>query len=84
MPDHAETLRAGRPLRIGSVTLVPIERVVVHAGTGGSAAWFTAVKRAVRTRRARRGWHPRHRGRGRGDLARVAGEIVPDLVLVTR
>jgi uncharacterized spore protein YtfJ len=26
------------------VTLLPIERVRVHAGTGGSAAWFTAAK----------------------------------------
>lgn len=47
MPEparHTEELRAGPQLRVGSVTLIPIERVVVHAGTAGSAAWFTAAK----------------------------------------
>ena len=46
MPEparHVEELRAGTRLRVGSVTLIPIERVVVSAGTAGSAAWFTAV-----------------------------------------
>jgi hypothetical protein len=47
VPEHArhtEELRAGTQLRVGSVTLIPIERVVVHAGTVVSAAWFTAAK----------------------------------------
>ena len=46
MPEparHVEELRAGTRLRVGSVTLIPIERVVVRAGAAGSAAWFTAV-----------------------------------------
>ena len=47
MPEltrHSEAMRAGTPLRVGSVTLLPVERVVVLAGTGASAAWFTASK----------------------------------------
>ena len=47
MPErarHAEVLRAGMPLRVGSVTLLPIERVVVRAGARARAAWFTAGK----------------------------------------
>ncbi len=47
MPErtgHAGTVRAGTPLRVGSVTLLPIERVVVHSGVGALGAWFTAAK----------------------------------------
>jgi len=47
MPErtsHTETVRAGTPLRVGSVTLLPIERVVVHSDIGALGAWFTAVK----------------------------------------
>ena len=47
MPEratHTDVLRAGRPLRVGSVTLLPIERVVVRAGKGAGAAWFSAEK----------------------------------------
>lgn len=47
MPErtsHTETVRAGTPLRVGSVTLLPIERVVVHSGMGALGAWFTAAK----------------------------------------
>ena len=47
MPEratHTDVLRAGRPLRVGPVTLLPIERVVVRAGTGASSAWFSAGK----------------------------------------
>ena len=42
--SHAETVRAGTPLRVGSVTLLPIERVVVHSDVGALGAWFTAAK----------------------------------------
>jgi hypothetical protein len=41
---HAEALRAGTPLTVGSVTLVPIERVVLQADGGRSGAWFAAGK----------------------------------------
>jgi len=47
MPErtsHAETVRAGTPLRVGSVTLLPIERVVVRSDMGALGAWFTAAK----------------------------------------
>ena len=47
MPErtsHTETLRAGTPLRVGSVTLLPIERVLVHSDQGAFGAWFTAAK----------------------------------------
>jgi hypothetical protein len=47
MPErtrHTETVRAGAPLRVGAVTLLPIERVVVHAHVGALGAWFTAAK----------------------------------------
>lgn len=47
MPERASrtaTVRAGAPLRVGSTTLLPIERVVVHSGVGALGAWFTAAK----------------------------------------
>lgn len=47
MPErtgHIETVRAGTPLRVGSATLLPIERVVVHSGLGALGAWFVAAK----------------------------------------
>ena len=47
MPERTgrtEMVRAGTPLRVGSVTLLPIERVVVHSGMGALGAWFTAAK----------------------------------------
>jgi uncharacterized spore protein YtfJ len=40
-------MRAGTPLRVGRVTLLPIERVVVLAGTGAGTAWFSASKEPV-------------------------------------
>jgi hypothetical protein len=46
MPERArrtETVRAGTPLRVGSVIVLPIERVVVHAAMGALGAWFTAA-----------------------------------------
>ena len=42
--SHTETVRAGTPRGDGSVTLLPIERVAVHSGTGALGAWFTAAK----------------------------------------
>jgi uncharacterized spore protein YtfJ len=47
MPErtgHAERVLAGKPIRVGAVTLLPVERVVVLSGTGGNGAWFTAAK----------------------------------------
>lgn len=47
MPErasHAETMRAGTPLRVGRVTLLAIERVVVRCHVGALGAWFGAVK----------------------------------------
>lgn len=47
MPErasHSRALRAGTPLRAGSVTLLPIERVVMHSSMGALGAWFTAAK----------------------------------------
>ena len=47
MPErasHTERVRAGTPLRVGSVTLLPIERVVVHSAVGALGAWFTAAQ----------------------------------------
>jgi len=47
VPDRAtytDVLRAGRTLRVGAVTLLPIERVVLRAGSAASAAWFSAEK----------------------------------------
>ncbi len=47
MPDRAvrlETVRAARALRVGSVTLLAIERVVVRGGRGTlGAAWLLAA-----------------------------------------
>jgi hypothetical protein len=45
MPERARpagTLRAGTPVRVGSTTLLTIERVVVHSGVGSLGAWFAA------------------------------------------
>ena len=47
MPERARpmgTLRAGTPMRVGSTTLLTIERVVVHSDVGSLGAWFTAGK----------------------------------------
>jgi len=47
MPEDArysEAMRAGTPLAIGSVTLLPIERVVLRAEQSAGLAWFTALK----------------------------------------
>lgn len=47
MPErstHCETLRAGQPIAVGPVTLLPIERIVLHANTGAAHGWFSAAK----------------------------------------
>jgi len=47
MPERGgrtETLHAGRPLVVGAVTLLPIERVVVRSVPGGTHLWFSATK----------------------------------------
>ena len=45
MPERAarvETLRAGKPLRVGDVTLWPIERVVVRSHPAARGGWVIA------------------------------------------
>jgi len=47
MPEprqQTETLCAGAPVRIGAVTLLPIERVVLYATGAGACWWFAAAK----------------------------------------
>jgi hypothetical protein len=46
---RARTLRtrkltAGAPVFVGSVTLLPIERVVMHADMATTGAWFSVAK----------------------------------------
>ena len=47
MPERGsrtETVRPGRPIRVGSVVLLPIERVVLRADRGARRLWVSAVK----------------------------------------
>lgn len=47
MPERTsrtETVRPGRPIRVGSVVLLPIERVVLHADRGARHLWVSAVQ----------------------------------------
>lgn len=47
MPErsqHAEILCAGAAVPVGSVSLLPIERVVLHAQCGDRCWWFAAAK----------------------------------------
>ncbi len=39
-------LRAGTPLRVGDVTLVPIERSGIERGCGDAGYWLSAFKQA--------------------------------------
>ena len=39
-----ETLRAGTPVHVGGVTLVPIERVALQSEMGVVGAWFSVAK----------------------------------------
>jgi hypothetical protein len=44
-PVHrAESVRAGAPLRAGAVTLLPVERTVVHAVRVARGAWLSATR----------------------------------------
>ncbi len=46
MPDRAsriDMLRAATPVRIGPVSLLPIERVMVHRGRCALVAWVSAA-----------------------------------------
>ena len=42
---RTEALRAGAPVRIGGVVLLPVERIVVHADRTGPGLWVLADKR---------------------------------------
>lgn len=42
-----EHLRAGSPLTAGSITLLPIERVLLHAGRGDAYLWCAADKQPL-------------------------------------
>lgn len=47
MPEraaHSELMRAATPLTVGSVSLLPIERIVLHADRREAHAWYAAVK----------------------------------------
>ena len=47
MPERytrTQAFRAGTPLRVGPVTLLPIERLVTHADLGNTRAWFIVSK----------------------------------------
>lgn len=47
MPEHeghTETLRAGTPFTVGTVTLLPIERVVLQEHKGSTGVWCWASK----------------------------------------
>jgi len=41
---RTRNLTAGAPIFVGSVTLLPIERVVMHADMATTGAWFSVVK----------------------------------------
>jgi hypothetical protein len=43
----SEVLRAGTPVTVGSVTLLPIERVVTHTSQGSTSVWFSVSKDPV-------------------------------------
>lgn len=40
----SDVLRAGTPVTVGAVTLLPIERVVTHARQSNSSVWFSVSK----------------------------------------
>ncbi|MBI5719735.1 MAG: hypothetical protein HZC37_18855 [Burkholderiales bacterium] len=41
---HTEVLRAGAPVTVGRLSLLPIERVVLHSHWGDARAWVSASK----------------------------------------
>jgi len=38
------TLRAARPVRVGDITLVPVERTEILSGKGDAGCWMSASK----------------------------------------
>ncbi len=47
MPEREpsrDSVRAGSPISVGSVTLLPIERIVLSADRREAFAWYTAAK----------------------------------------
>lgn len=47
MPErntHTETWRAGSPVTVGRVTLLPIERIVLHSDLRSTRIWISAAK----------------------------------------
>ena len=42
-----ETLRAGSPLSVGDVTIVPIERAGIRSDMGDAGYWISAFKEVV-------------------------------------
>lgn len=47
MPERntrIETLQAGTTFTVGSVTVLPIERIVRHANRGNARVWFAVAK----------------------------------------
>ncbi len=42
-----ETLRAGSPLSVGDVTIVPIERAGIRSDMGVAGYWISAFKEVV-------------------------------------
>lgn len=42
--SHREAVRAGVPVTLGRVTLLPIERTLLHACHGKSGLWLWAAK----------------------------------------
>lgn len=41
---RTQTVRAGTPVSVGPITLLPIERVVTISGVGKTRAWFSVAK----------------------------------------
>lgn len=42
--SHTEAFRVGPPVTFGAVTLLPIERIVLHSDRGSARIWFSAAK----------------------------------------
>jgi hypothetical protein len=41
---RTEALRAGTPVRLGAVVLLPVERVLLQSDRGDTHLWFSAAK----------------------------------------
>lgn len=75
----AETLRAGTLLTVGTVTLLPIEHVVMHAAKGKIGAWISVAKEPYALIvRDRNGIHMIETDRANVSLEQLR-EIVPGL-----